>query len=76
MEELKNILDALTASDEEQLRAYRSDVEHAKGEIERLKKQLDYYATLIKQREKFIHEIEAKLKKIESLEEKIIKKLT
>ena len=75
MEELKNILDALTASDEEQLRAYQSDVEDAKDQIELLKKQMDYYATLINQREKFIREIEAKLKKIESLEEKIIKKL-
>lgn len=76
MEELKNILDALTASDEEQLRAYQSDVEHAKGEIERHENKIKYYNELVKQREKFIHDIEAKLKKIQSLEEKIIKKLT
>ena len=76
MEELKSLLDALTASDKEQLKAYQGDVQHAKSEIELHENKIRYYNELVKQREKFIHDIEAKLKKIESLEEKIIKKLT
>ena len=71
MNELKELLKDLTQSDRKQLEAYSAEIVEAKKDLEYHQKKIKYYEALIGQREGFVDQIEAKLKRIEKLEGKL-----
>lgn len=75
MEELEKLINELTASDEAQLEAYKQDVIQAEADLDFHQKKIMYFNALIKQREEFIKQIEGKLKRVNTLEGKLIQKL-
>ena len=76
MEELEKLISELTASDEAQLAAYRADVEQARKDLDFHEKKIVYFHALIKQKEGFVNQIESKLKRVNDLESKLVKKLS
>lgn len=74
-EELKIIIDELTDSDKKMLAGYQQDIFAANEDLIFHENKIKYYNALIEQREAFIIQLRAKLKRINTLESKIIKTL-
>lgn len=75
MDELEKLINELTASDEAQLEAYEQDITQAEADLDFHQKKITYFNALIKQRKEFIKQIEGKLKRVNTLEGKLIQKL-
>lgn len=75
MDELKKLIGELTANDSALVQTYKSEIVEAEADLIFHQKKIKYFEALIKQRKEFINQIESKLKRIETLQNKLSDKL-